>query len=266
MPKYFVDISELNTGIVKPTREIAHHLVKVLRVKVGDRVVLGDGLGWDYHCRVESIDPLIVNVECRYYCDTELPCAVTLYQAVPKSHKFDLIIQKTTELGVRNIVPVYTERSVVKERGNEDKLLRLQKIAESAAGQSMRGFLPKISRFLTWKEAIFKKTVSKGNLVNEETHKKIVIVAHEKEMKSSIWSVMGRYKFNSLNDNDNADALSAIDLWIGPEGGFSVGEVEEMKECGFHFVSLGPRILRTETAAIAALAQIVMILDNCSGS
>ena len=273
MPKYFVDVSVLQQEMVKLEGDTAHHLERVLRVRVGDEVILGDNLGFDYHCRIESIKPLMLRIEERKICLTESSFPVTLYQGVPKSQKLELIIQKATELGVSKIVPVYTEHSVVKDKHNSGggKLARLQKIAESAAGQSMRGFVPEVGGFMTWAE-IFgeaRNDINSGicsDLYNEGTHKRLKIAAHEKEDKHTIKSVMEREASereaseSNLSNLSNSSNSKSIDLWIGPEGGFSASEIDEMLKCGFHLVSLGPRILRTETAAIAALAQIMLMM------
>lgn len=220
MPKYFVDEA------LRLNEDTIFHLTKVLRVKVKDKIILCDGKAVDYHCVVESTKPLSLKVEKEEESKTEPKCKITLYQAMPKSDKMEWIIQKAVELGVHRIVPVYTEHSVKKAA----KADRYQKIAASAAGQSMRGIIPHVHLPVLWEEAI--KTAKED----------FMIAAHEKAAQP-------------LTSNLPLE----IGLWIGPEGGFSKKEAEIMESKKFNLISLGPRILRTETAAISAIAQIMMV-------
>ena len=227
MPKYFVGKD------LQPDSDTIHHLKRVLRIRAGEEIILCDGNALDYYCIVKSLEPFAIKVKYTKKCETELPCNVTLYQSVPKSDKLEWIIQKTVELGISSIIPVYTEFSIVKTV----KVERCQKIAESAAGQSMRGIIPIVYKPIKWKEAL-------------ETTTALNIAAYEKEKQYTIKTAL-----ESLNTKE-------IALWIGPEGGFSKKEVNDMETAGFQMISLGPRILRTETAAIAALAQINLLYEG----
>lgn len=226
MPKYFVD-EGMRLG-----EDTVRHLRTVLRAKVGEKIILCDGQAVDYHCVVESLDPFRYRVESREESGTEPRCKITLYQAMPKADKLEWIVQKAVELGVHAVVPVYTERSINKNA----RLDRLQKIAESAAGQSMRGIIPNVCLPVSMDEAM--KLAMSGT--------DYMLAAHEKADQG-----MG-----NLPDEDE---INGIGLWIGPEGGFSEKETAAMEGAGFRLMSLGPRILRTETAAIAAIAQIMMV-------
>ena len=282
MPKYFVD--EIKGQAFRLEGDVAHHLKRVLRVRPGEKIILCNGKAMDFYCIIEDTEPLTLVVENYKESKTELPYKITLYQAMPKSDKLEWIIQKSVELGVHSIVPVYTEHSVVRyksqsqnKNGGNTKTARYQKIAEAAAGQSMRGIIPKVYLPMPWEEAFEMAMAYKaaGGLI---------IAAHEKEQKQTIKSVLntgGNPHFinttasNSiaLNNSISLDTISSnitisskgfneIGLWIGPEGGFSEKEIEVMEKSGFKLVSLGPRILRAETAAIAALAQITLMIEN----
>ena len=241
MPKYFIDDPK---GVsIKLEGEIAHHLERVLRVRVGERVILCNGKSVDYHCIVESVNPLNLRVESQKDSETEPILKLNLYQSIPKSDKLEWIIQKSVELGVHSIIPIISEHSVVKKISGSGKMKRYQKIAESAAGQSMRGIIPKVHEPITMEEAL---RYAKG----------LMLAALEpslKDLKQTAKKALDAVHFDNLNE---------IALWIGPEGGFSLNEVELMKNEAFNFISLGPRVLRTETAAIAAVAQIMSAIGD----
>ncbi|MCL2422041.1 MAG: 16S rRNA (uracil(1498)-N(3))-methyltransferase [Defluviitaleaceae bacterium] len=245
MPKYFVDLDKFDErpGQVLQLDKrdpVYHHLTQVLRVRVGDKIIICDGHCIDYHCHVETLTPLVLSIESYRECRTELPFKITLYQAMPKADKMEWIVQKAVELGVHAIVPVYTTHCVVRlSKSNGTKTARYQKIAESAAGQSMRGIIPVVHEPVGW-----------DNLIKTLPDNQFMITAYEKADPQH--TLMTAVK--SIKDAQD------IGLWIGPEGGFSLKEAEAMEAAEFNLVSLGVRILRTETAAIATLAQIVVLL------
>jgi len=235
MPKYFVDLSGWAEGQkLQMSEDAAHHLMRVLRVRAGEKIIICDGKSIDYQCTVTSLKPLTMEVNSKCESKTEPECKITLYQAMPKADKLEWIIQKSVELGVYAVVPVYTEHSVSKN----PRMDRLQKIAESAAGQSMRGIIPYVHPPIVWDEAFKQK-------------KEILIAAHEKEKNFTLKM--------ALKEICSAACMpKEVGLWIGPEGGFSKKEAEAMENANFYLVSLGARILRSETAAIAGIAQIMM--------
>ena len=242
MPKYFVG----NDFELKD--ETIYHIKRVLRVRVGDEIILCDGNKNDYKCLIKSIEPFRYVIKSKYECKTEPLCQVMLFQSMPKADKFEWIVQKSVELGVYAVVPMYTEHSVKKNV----KIDRYQKIAESAAGQSMRGIIPVVYSPIYWKDILKDKNWNKYFSKPEE-NKTINIAAHEKIKDNKLSSV--------LHKNDIDIAHINIGLWIGPEGGFSEKEVNDMINEKFNLVSLGPRILRAETAAIAAFAQIIQVIE-----
>ena len=271
MPKYFFNKIIGPGQILQLEGELEHHLKRVLRVRLGERVILCNGEALDFHCVIKSLEPLTIIVESYEESRTELPCKITLYQAMPKSDKLEWIIQKSVELGVHSIVPVYTEHSVVRHKSDHGhnahsqniKMARYQKIAEAAAGQSMRGIVPKVHLPMSWDNALEMTMAHKvdGGLI---------IAAHEKEQKQTIKTALNNkcYFSNNISSNINSSNTNPpkipneIGLWIGPEGGFSEKEVGVMEKLGVELISLGPRILRTETATIAALAQIILIIEE----
>ena len=149
----------------------------------------------------------------------------------------DIIIQKCVELGVLSIVPVITARSVVRKKETEKKASRYQRIAESAAGQSMRGIIPKINEAILFKDAL--KRLNKSYLT---------LIAYEEEKNRSLKSTLTQNR--------------SINIWIGPEGGFTCDEIFTLTSQGAITITLGKRILRTETAAISMLAQVLCLTED----
>ncbi|MCL2603623.1 MAG: 16S rRNA (uracil(1498)-N(3))-methyltransferase [Defluviitaleaceae bacterium] len=252
MPKYFFNDGDFNEGYVALRNDTAHHLIHALRMKAGAEVTLCDGKGMDWRGVLRETD--VKRGICRFDlsdptpCRTELPVSVTLYQALPKGDKMELIIQKCVELGVHKIVPLYTAHSLI--RSAEKKTARYQRVAESAAEQSMRGIVPKVAPPSAFTQAVTERdkqsrmlaALSPGEIVNFGT-------------------ICSEVRPSALHDI-YCDAPSAyIDLWVGPEGGFSSEEITALFSAGAVPISLGPRVLRTETAAFTALAQINLLME-----
>ena len=242
MPKYFFKPQQLHGNTVQLYEETAHHLLHVLRAREGEMIMLCDGAGTDYHATIEQINAKKLLLECKITRQspslTEPPTKITLYQGLPKGDKLETIIQKCVELGVYEIIPVVTSRSVARAKNDTKKTIRYQRIAESAAGQSMRGIIPKINEPLNL-------TAAAQQLENAH----FSLVAYEEEKEYSLKSALSQH----LNKN--------INLWIGPEGGFTKEEIDTLTALGAVTVTLGPRILRTETAAIAILAQVLCLIE-----
>ena len=249
MPKFFFSPNDVKDGFIHISGETAHHLLHVLRVKLGGEVLLCDGLGLDYYAElVESSSKTkhsvaVFKIKSTSPCDTEPITRITLFQSLPKGDKMDLIIQKCVELGVHEIQPVLTERSVARISSNEKKTARFQKISESAAEQSKRGIIPIIHPPCGFSAAIEAATESPATLV---------LLAYEQEHERSLKSVL-------LN---NPTPQKNISLWIGPEGGFTDNEVSALCNAGAITITLGRRVLRTETAAIATIAQIICLCEE----
>jgi 16S rRNA (uracil1498-N3)-methyltransferase len=215
-----------------------NYLKNVLRASVNDTVELKDGLNNLFISSISSIEDkvLTLNISEKKEIDNELPLQIYLAQALPKSDKFDNIIQKCTELGVHEILPVQTKQCVVKIKDNkkEAKNLRWQKIAKTAALQCGRGIIPKINTIINWPKLIKKFSVFD-----------LVILPFELEKKTNLKDL-----FSDPKEYLNKKIL----VIIGPEGGFAASEVEQAQKAGAKIITLGKRILRTETAAPAILA------------
>lgn len=220
-----------------------NHIKNVLRMKVGDRFLISDG-GSGNLCEIESIDgeTVTVGVVEENYKNAELPIRIYLFQGLPKADKTELIIQKSVELGVYGIIPVEMKRCVVRldEKKKRSKLARWQAISESAAKQSKRSIIPEIHEVVSFREAI--KIAKELDLV-------LVPYENEKGMTATR-EALGEIKSGS-----------SVGIFIGPEGGFEREEIEIAESEGMRLISLGERILRTETAAITAVSMCMLTAE-----
>ena len=225
MQQFFCD-EKIEVGDFYPlNKEIIYQLLKVLRANNGYLFRLVDKSGIVYLCELRDNKAFIKE---KLLEDNETSVDITVIMSLIKNDKFDLCVQKLTELGVKRIVPYIAKRSVVKEGKGNNKLDRLRKIAKEASEQSHRNFIPEICNFISFKDlAKYKSDVN--------------ILDYEKEEK----------KLCDLKD------LKSISILIGPEGGFEKEEVFKIVDLGFSSVSLGKRILRAETAAIYLTSLIV---------
>lgn len=241
MPKFFVTEEDIGNIYIKIHGEDVLHIKKVLRMREGDELEICDSEGFDYVGRIELFDEdeIIVKILSKEKSQTEPPIRVTLFQGIPKAAKMDYIIQKTTELGIFDIVPCTLGRCVVKLEGNK-KIARWQKISEEAAKQSGRGIIPKIHDPVDLKTAI--------EMLKDYDLK---FVPYECEEENNLRSVL-----QGKND------VTTVGFIIGPEGGFEKSEIELLKENGITPISLGRRILRTETAGEAVLAMVMYELGD----
>lgn len=237
MPRFFVETTEGDTLTI--SGQDAVHIRRSLRMEVGDELTVCDGHGTDCACviRAFSGDDVVLDVTARTPSSSEPSCAVTLYQGLPKADKMEWIIQKAVELGVTRIVPVQMARSVavINEKSGK-KAARWQKIADEAAGQSGRGILPVVENPIPFREAAVR-------LATETA-----LVCYE----------CGGEPFTSLVSRES----TAVSLVIGPEGGFDPKEIDTLRDGGARIATLGPRILRCETAPIAALAVLMAASGN----
>ena len=226
-----------------------NHIRNVLRMKEGEELIICDGDGTDHFCRIRGYDGkrLIADIMKSSSSASELSAKVVLFQGLPKKDKMELIIQKAVELGVSEIVPVLTRRVIVKldDAGKESrKLERWQSIARSAAEQSGRGIIPTVRNVIGWNEALKEA----GNL-------ECSVIPYENADNSENGLENSRTVIRELKGR------KSIGVFIGPEGGFEEDEIRQAVEAGFHTISLGRRILRTETAGLATLAIIGFELD-----
>ncbi len=223
----------------------AHYLSSVLRVHPGDKVTIFDGRGNRYLCGIRRINKKEVIAE-KIKVETfsaESPISIILAQGIPKGDKMDFIVQKSTELGVKKIIPLITERSQIRQT---TRSTRWKKIAVSASQQSGREKIPEIEDAVAFKEFLtnpylpLHPPLSKGGQAGGKG-----IIFSEEEKNKNIEEAL-----------KNTEGSTTITLLIGPEGGFSDTETKMAIEKSFIAVSLGPRILRTETAALSAIAII----------
>lgn len=238
MPRFFCrDITDTQIRI---TGGDAHHIGRVLRMRVGEELTVCDEQGTDYTGIITAITPqeILLDILNRTPTVAEPSISVTLYQGLPKSDKMDWIIQKTVELGVTRIMPVVTARSIARTDGDkaDKKRGRWQKIAAEAAGQSGRGRIPQVSSPLTWKQ----------------------MLAELSPAHTLVFYEGGGEPLTALITPD----MTELAVLVGPEGGFAPEEIAALQEIGVVPATLGKRILRCETAPIAALAAILCLSGN----
>jgi len=232
MVRLFLPPEGLAGKEIRITDENARYLSSVLRIRKGELLVVFDGAGHRYLCRVSNVRRRAVIVEKlkEETYSVESPLRVTIAQGIPKGERMDLIIQKSTELGVKRLIPLITMRSQVR---HTDRIDRWRRIATLASQQSGRETIPVIESPVDFDEFIQRSNSYKG------------IIFYEGERQRGLRDVLRGF-----------NAEDEIFLLVGPEGGFSGQEVEQSIRKGFITASLGPRILRTETAAIIAMGLI----------
>ena len=245
MPKFFVPKENILDNEIVINNDDVAHIKRVLRANVGDNLTLCDGQGVNYDAKISKIEDRKILLEIISTCkaDTEPNVEVTIFQGLPKASKMDYIIQKTTELGVVNIVPCKMSRSVSKIENAKDavkKCERWQKISEEAAKQSGRGIIPKVFEPVDFKVAI--KMMKEYDLA---------FAPYECEEQNRLKTVL-----------NSKESIKTIAFMIGPEGGFDLDETEYLKENSIPTVTLGKRILRTETAGEAVLAMVMYELGD----
>ncbi len=242
MYHFYTDKSHIGDSTISLTGEDVNHIKNVLRMRQGEEIIICDGEGKDYHCRISSLESDRIDAEIleQHASESEMPVRIYLFQGLPKKDKMEMIIQKNVELGVFEIVPVMTRRVIVKlddEKKEAKKLERWQAISESAAKQSGRGIIPKIDRVMSFKEAL-----------EWAGHMDMSIIPYENADSSPEGMAASLQLISSLKGKDSAA------VFIGPEGGFEPEEVELAMQYGVKPVSLGKRILRTETAGIMLMS------------
>lgn len=241
MPKFFVNKEQIAKQITI-LGEDAKHIKTVLRKKEGEKLTVCDGDGIDYICCINCFEQnkVIADIIEKRDCESEPSIKITLFQGLPKADKMELIIQKCIELGVDSIVPVATERSIVKLDNKEHKKLeRWQKIAESAAKQSGRGKIPRINDILSFEQALQKSKELDG-----------VMIPYEKEQKRNLKEFIKNFRGKSIG------------VFIGAEGGFSEQEIAQAIEQNIVPITLGKRILRTETAGMITTAILIYEMEQ----
>ena len=237
MSKFFVEPNQINGSVITLTGADVNHIAKVLRHTVGDVRCICDGMGIDYEAQITAItrEAVTLSVCGSKPCKTEPGVEVTLYQGLPKQGKMEWIIEKCTEMGISSIVPVQMERSVVRLTAEqaEKKLVRWQKTAEAAAKQCGRGKIPTVHMPILLSE------------ISQQTLPEFLLLPYEEETSQTVREALRGRKTKSAG------------IFIGPEGGFVPEEAAFLQRCGAQSVTLGPRILRTETAGLAALTVLL---------
>ena len=247
MYEFFVRREQISEGQIVITGKDLRHMKDVLRMKIGEDFAVSDGGGdLQYQCRLKAYTEEGAVAEILYVSDekAELPCRIVLYQGLPKSDKMETVIQKAVELGASEVVPVVTARSIVKldDKKAGAKVTRWQAISEAAAKQSKRRKIPEIGQVLTYREALKEAgeldvLLIPYEMAEDMSHTRAVL---ESEVRS------GR----------------SIGIFIGPEGGFTPEEVQEACKAGAHAITLGKRILRTETAGMTVLSWLLYLLED----
>ncbi len=246
MHHFFVEPSQIEGEQVRIEGPDFNHLKNALRMKAGEEFLVSDSEGRDFLCRLEKAgegEALARILEPRE--SAELPASIWLYQGLPKSDKMELIVQKATELGAAAVVPVSTRNAVVKldQKKAGDRVRRWQAIAESGAKQSGRSRILKVEEVLTFKEAL-------KQIREKDFDLRLIPYENERGMKAA------KEAFDSLKPG------MSVAVMIGPEGGFDPEEISLAMEAGVVPISLGRRILRTETAALAVLSALMLKLEE----
>lgn len=245
MYQFFVNPEDIQDKKIIIRGEEVNHIKNVLRMKIGEEIAVSNGVdGKEYRCEIEHMGE---EVTCKLRFvkeeEVELPSKVYLFQGLPKADKMELIIQKAVELGVYQVIPVSTKRSIVKldEKKEKNKLQRWQEIAKAAAKQSKRKIIPEISSVMTLKQAL---------AMTNQIPVKIIPYELAEGMEDT------RKVMESLKPGQD------IAFFIGPEGGFDEEEIMLAKDSGVIPITLGKRILRTETAGLTVLSWIMYQLEG----
>lgn len=247
MSKFFVKPEQIKNDNIIIDGDDVNHILNVLRMKKDDEIqVCNQVTGENYKARIMqySKNEIECKIEEKIGKSTESNVHITLFQGIPKFEKMEFIIQKNTEVGVNNIVPVIMERTVVKldEKVASKKLDRWQKIAEIAAKQSMRDIIPNVKSIIKTKEI-------------DVDRYDVVLVAYENEEHNMLKAELKKLESQNKQEYN-------IAIVIGPEGGISEKEIELLNEKNVKFVSLGKRILRTETAGLVMAGNILYELEK----
>lgn len=245
MHRFFAEPGQIGEKEIVLTGADVNHIRNVLRMRTEEEVLIADGRGAEYRCKLTDLGENEVRAQILWKLDgnAELASAITLFQGLPKSDKMDLIVQKCVELGVNRIVPVSTKRAVVKldAKKEQTRLKRWNTISESAAKQSGRGVIPEVSGVMSF-----------GKALEEAKKLDVLLIPYERaEHMAETRRVMGEIRPGQ-----------SVGIFIGPEGGFEESEVEEAVAAGARAITLGRRILRTETAGLAVMAMLGYLLEE----
>lgn len=245
MQHFFVTPEQVKGEYIYIDGSDVNHMKNVLRMKIGEQLEINDGNNCKYLGHIESMEDggIQVLIEEELHVETELPSKIYLFQGLPKSDKMELIVQKAVELGVTEVIPVTTKRAVVKldDKKKDKKVERWNSIATSAAKQSARGIMPIVSGVVTYKMAI-------------ERAKTMDVAIIPYELAEGMAAT--RKLIEAIQPGES------IAIFIGPEGGFEKEEIEMALEAGVTPITLGKRILRTETAGLTTLSILMYHLEQ----
>lgn len=242
MHHFFIEPQQIQEGVICVESADVNHIKNVLRMKPGEQAVFSDGTGMQYLCVLQSLEPMRFRILDLSKEGRELPSRICLFQGIPKGDKMDLVIQKATELGVSDIFPVSTCRTVVKldAKKAEKKTTRWQGIAEASAKQCGRSRIPCVHEVMTFSQAL----ETAGQL-------DVLLIPYERA--------------EGMEDTRRAVEKilpgQSVGIFIGPEGGFTESEVEQAVSAGASPITLGKRILRTETAGLVILSILLYHLE-----
>lgn len=245
MYRFFVEPCQIGEKEIRICGSDVNHIKNVLRMKQGEEILISSGENLEYTCYIQEMqEEVTAHIMYVQEAGYELPSRIFLFQGLPKGDKMELIIQKAVELGIHQIVPVASRRSVVKldKKKEEKKIVRWQAIAESAAKQSKRMYVPQVAGVMSFGEAV----QYAGKL-------DVVLMPYElaKGMKETKEIIRGIQKGQSVG------------IFIGPEGGFEEEEVRQaVSLAGARPITLGKRILRTETAGLTVLSILMFELEE----
>ncbi len=251
MPKFFVKEEQIQENQIIILGQDVNHIKKVLRAKIGDELqICNSQNGENFLCEIDNLEEekIICQIKEKIQEQVESNIEVTIFQGLPKADKMEYIIQKSVELGVYDITPVEMKRCVVKlnEKDKSKKIERWQKISEVAAKQCGRDIIPQINNIINIK-----------NICNLIQKYDMVLVAYENEEKNTL-----KEQLENIKKQNNSKSKVKIGIIIGPEGGLEEKDVETLKENGAKVITLGRRILRTETVALNVLSIIMYELEN----
>ncbi len=246
MYQFFVEPSQIQDKRIVITGNDVNHIKNVLRMKIGEEIAVSNGIdGKEYRCGIEELgeDQIVCTLRFIKEDGVELASQIYLFQGLPKADKMELIIQKAVELGVHEVIPMATKRCVVKldEKKAVSKINRWQGIAEAAAKQSKRGVIPQVHSVMNMKEAVAYAGEMEVRLIPYELAEDM---AHTKQLIEQV------------------KPGQKVAIFIGPEGGFEEAEVQMALEAGIEPITLGRRILRTETAGFTILSWLMYHLEQ----
>lgn len=247
MHKFFTPSNYISDNKGKIVGEDVKHIYKVLRLTEGEEVILNDCNGIEYLAKISEVTKSEVTLDIIEKLDinNESDVEIVLFQGMPKAQKMDLIVQKGTELGISKFIPLITERVDVKLKGDFKKLDRLNRIALEACKQSKRSIIPEVLNPIEFDELL--------NRIN--TFDLIVVPYENKE----------DYGIKALMKDINKENIKKIGIVVGPEGGFEEEEIERLKDAKAFIITLGKRILRTETAGFVATSLLQYELGDLGG-